>query len=402
MQGFHAGVSGVFIWQKVEWLTRLDSGSNADVVLADAYAKNLTSGIDWSAALAALIRDAEDEPLDWSNEGRGGLQSWHNLGYIPYLDYDYLGYGVDAHSISRTLEYAYNDFCVGSLAKAMGLNNYTTYLQRSGNWRNLYKADQNSSLFGNDTGFTGFYQPRYMNGTWGFQDPVACAAITGTFCSLTSDPSETFESSIWEYQFFAPHSVASLISLLGGPDSFISRIQYLNDSGILDISNEPSFLVPFLPHYASRPYLSSVYVHDIINRFFNDSTTGLPGNDDSGTMSAFNCFSLLGIFPNAGQNVYFITAPFFEAWNITNQITGLTSSMQVVNGTFGQGIAIQKVWINGQEYDRNWIGHEFFLQGWSMEIELGPEESSWGQGQENVPPSLDYTDMMNGQYFREL
>ena len=173
------------------------SGSNADVVITDAYVKNLTSGIDWQAALTAVIKDAEIEPLEWSYEGRGGLNSWHNLGYLPFLDYDYLGYGVDAHSVSRTLEYAYNDFCIGMLGQRLGLSNYTTYLSRASNWHNLYKADQNSSLSGVDTGFTGFFQPRFLNGTWGFQDPIECASITGTFCSLTSDPSETFESSIW-------------------------------------------------------------------------------------------------------------------------------------------------------------------------------------------------------------
>jgi putative alpha-1,2-mannosidase len=88
---------------------------NADVVITDAYMKNLTSGIDWAAAFSALIKGTETEPLEWSYEGRGGLISWQNLGYIPYLDYDYRGYGVNAHSVSRTLEYAYNDFCIGSL-----------------------------------------------------------------------------------------------------------------------------------------------------------------------------------------------------------------------------------------------------------------------------------------------
>lgn len=363
-------------------------GSNADVVLADAYAKNLTANINWAAALAAVIKDAEEEPLDWSNEGRGGLQSWHNLGYIPYLDYDYLGFGVDAHSVSRTLEYAYNDYCVGTLVKALGSSSNTTYLSRSSNWHNIYKVDQNSSLLGNDTGFIGFFRPRYINGSWAFPDPVACAAITGTFCSLTSDPSETFESSIWEYQFFVPHDVQALIDLLGGRQPFLDRLQYLNDSGLLDISNEPSFLVPFLPHYAARPYLSSIYIHDLVDRNWNASFTGLPGNDDSGTTSAFLVFAMLGLFPNAGQNVYFITAPYFQSWSIINKLTGQTARMEVVNRTFGTGLAIQRVWVNGEVWSKNWIGHELFIEGWLVQIELGVDESTWGQADEDLPPSL--------------
>lgn len=177
-------------------------GSNADVVLADAYVKNLTGGIDWNLAYEAVVNDAENEPLDWSNEGRGGLMSWKALDYIPFLDFDYIGFGTNSRSISRTLEYSYNDFCVATMAKALG-KNYTTYLARASNWQNLFKADQTSFINGVDTGFVGFLQPKYLNRTWGFQDPYLCSPLQG-FCSLTSNPSETFESSIWEYQLCVP------------------------------------------------------------------------------------------------------------------------------------------------------------------------------------------------------
>lgn len=174
-------------------------GSNADVMLADAHVKNLT-GIDWNLAYEAMVNDAENEPQEWSYEGRGGLQSWKRLNYIPYLDYDYLGFGTNSRSISRTLEYSYNDFCLSTLAKALGKNDdHTKYLERAHSWKNIYKADQGSFIDGKDTGFTGFFQPRFLNETWGYQDTIACSPLTG-WCSLTSNPSETFESSVWEYQ----------------------------------------------------------------------------------------------------------------------------------------------------------------------------------------------------------
>jgi predicted alpha-1,2-mannosidase len=179
-------------------------GSNADIVLADAYVKNLT-GIDWELAYKAMVNDADNEPLEWSYEGRGGLQSWKHLNYIPYLDFDYIGFGTNSRSISRTLEYAYNDYALSVVAKGLGKKDYATYLSRSGNWQNLYKEDQKSLLGnGTDTGFTGFFQPKYINGTWGYQDPIACSALT-SWCSLTSNPSETFESSIWEYLLCVYH-----------------------------------------------------------------------------------------------------------------------------------------------------------------------------------------------------
>ena len=173
-------------------------GSNADNVFGDIYVKNSTTGIDWNLAWEAVTNDAENEPIDWSNEGRGGLQSWKSLNYIPYLDFDYLGFGTNSRSISRTVEYAYNDFCISEIGRGLG-KNYTTYLSRSNDWTNIFKADQTSFINGTDTGFTGFFQPKFLNGTWGFQDPITCSPITD-FCSLTTNPQETFEDSIWEYQ----------------------------------------------------------------------------------------------------------------------------------------------------------------------------------------------------------
>ena len=165
-------------------------GSNADNVFGDIYVKNSTTGIDWLSVWDAVTNDAEHEPLDWSNEGRGGLMSWKTKNYIPYLDYDYLGFGTNSRSVSRTVEYAYNDFAISNIGKGLGKKDYTTYLQRSNNWKNLFKADQTSFINSTNTGFKGFFQPKFLNGTFGFQDPIACSPITD-FCSLTSNPQET-------------------------------------------------------------------------------------------------------------------------------------------------------------------------------------------------------------------
>lgn len=95
-------------------------GSNADNVFTDAYLKINNSGIDWTTGYAAVVKDAEVEPYDWSNEGRGGLDSWKSLGYIPVQDFDYKGFGTMTRSISRTLEYSYNDFCISQIAAGLG------------------------------------------------------------------------------------------------------------------------------------------------------------------------------------------------------------------------------------------------------------------------------------------
>lgn len=372
-------------------------GSNADVVLADAYVKNLSSAIDWHLALDAIIQDAEVEPLEWSFHGRGGLTSWKALDYIPYLDYDPFGFGTNSRSVSRTLEYSYNDFCLATLARGLGEpeDTYARYLARGTNWRNLWRADQVSLIDGADTGFQGFFQPRYANGTWGYQDPIACSNLAG-FCSLTSNPSETFEASIWQYQFLVPQDVAGLIGLMGGDDAFVSRLDFFHTSGLADISNEPVFLTAYLYHYAGRPGLSTGRIHTYIPGDFNSAAGGLPGNDDSGSMGSFLWFSAVGLFPVAGQDVYLISAPFFEGVGVTHPLTGRTATVRAVQGWDpGYGsVYIQNASVNGRPWTRSWIGHEFFTEGWALELTLGVNESSWGQALEDRPPS--YTGGSNG------
>ncbi|KAI9042306.1 GH92 family glycosyl hydrolase [Aspergillus affinis] len=371
-------------------------GSNADVVLTDAFVKNLT-GIDWDLAYEAMVNDAENEPLEWSYEGRGGLQSWKRVNYIPYLDFDYLGFGTNSRSISRTVEYSYNDFCLSTVGKALHKDEYTRYLGRASNWKNIYKSDQTSSINGTDTGFVGFFQPRYLNGTWGYQDPIACSALA-SWCSLTSNPSETFESSVWEYQFYVPHDMASLIDLLGGPDTFVSRLDFFHTSGLADVGNEPVFLTVYQYHYAGRPGLSARRAHNYIPSRFNATHSGLPGNDDSGAMGAFAIFSMLGLFPNPGQNVYLIIAPFFEAVSITHPITNKTATIRNVNfDPSYQAIYIQSATLNGKKYEKNWIGHEFFTEGMTLELVLGDTESDWGRGEDDLPPSLSSSSGAQGQ-----
>ncbi|KAF2091703.1 glycoside hydrolase family 92 protein [Saccharata proteae CBS 121410] len=368
-------------------------GSNADNVIVDAYVKNLT-GINWDDAYAALIQDAEVEPYDWSNEGRGGLDSWKTIGYIPVQDFDHKGFGTFTRSLSRSLEHAYNDFVIHFIAVLLGGKggDAEKYLERSGNWQNLFKANQTSYYNGADTGFVGFFQPKYLNGTWGFQDPLECSNIDpnpNSVCSLQNTAGETFESSIWEYQFFVPHDMATLITLLGGPITFVNRLNYLHDRDITYIGNEPAFLTVYQYHYAGRPALSAKRAHFYIPAYFGTTADGLPGNDDSGTMGAFVAFSMMGLFPNPGQDVYFIIPPFFESVNITSPVTGNTATIRNVNfDPEYNDVYIQSATLDGVPYYKNWIDHSFFLEGKELVLTLGANESAWGTRVEDLPPSL--------------
>ena len=280
-------------------------GSNADVVLADTYLKllNTTPGaaIDWATAYEAVVSDAEDEPANWAVEGRGGLTSWKGLGYIPTDDFDPYGVGPFTRSISRTVEYAYDDFCIAEMAAGLGLEaDAEKYNGRAENWKNMYNPEQTSSLpDGTDTGFAGFLQPRYLNGTFGVQDPVFCSPLLNfTSCYLNPDGHETYEGSSWLYTFFVPQDMASLIATLGGPETFVDRLDYLHESGLLYIGDEQAFLTVYQYHYAGRPAKSAERAHSYVPSQFNTTTIGIPGNDDSGAMGSFVAFTMMGVsFP---------------------------------------------------------------------------------------------------------
>ncbi|KAI0134702.1 alpha-1,2-mannosidase, putative subfamily [Xylariales sp. AK1849] len=366
-------------------------GSNADVVLADAFLKNISQGVDWEIGYEALVKDAEVEPQVWDIEGRGGLRSWKSLGYIPADDFDPDGNGLFTRSISRTSEYAYDDFCISEVAHALGKqDDYEKYLERSGNWINLYNPDQTSTINGTDTGFTGFLQPKYLNQTFGLQDPIFCSPLLNfDSCYLNPNGHETYEGSSWLYTFFAPHDMANLITTLGGPETFVDRLDYLHESGLLYIGDEQAFLPVYQYHYAGRPGKSAARIHAYIPARFNDTTAGIPGNDDSGAMGSFVALSMLGVFPNPGQDVYFITPPFFPSVSITNQQTGKTATIR--NANFDAAYAniyVQSATLNGEAYTKNYLTHSFFLDGGTLELTLSPVEStSWGTGEADVPPS---------------
>ncbi|KAF4631465.1 hypothetical protein G7Y89_g6666 [Cudoniella acicularis] len=373
-------------------------GSNADVVLADSYLKNITAGVDWETGYKAVVSDAEDEPLDWSVEGRGGLTSWKNLGYIPTDDWDPYGSGPFTRSISRTVEYAYNDFCIAEIAKGLGkTGDVEKYLSRSDNWKNMWKPDQISFVTNTtghinetvDSGFVGFLQPRYLNGTFGYQDPSLCSPLYNyTSCFLDPKGHETYEGSCWLYTFYVPQDMATLIPTLGGPQKFTDRLSYFHTSGLLYMGDEQAFLPVFQFHYAGRPGLSAYFSHFYIPSQFNDTLTGIAGNDDSGAMGSFTTLAMMGLWPISGQNVYLITPPYFPSVNVTNGQTGKKATIRNINFDAGYAnIYIQSATLNGKPYTKNWITHNFWLDGGVLELTLGKNESSWGTRPADLPPS---------------
>ncbi|KAI0875709.1 glycoside hydrolase family 92 protein [Hypoxylon argillaceum] len=371
-------------------------GSNADVVLADALLKNLTRGIDWALGYEAAVSDAEDEPSDWSVSGRGGIESWHALGYIPVDDDDRKGTGPLSRSISRTVEYAYDDFAIALMARALGHEaDAAKYLKQSHNWENLWDADSPDRYYDAAAGsvvqgsaFRGFLQPRRRNGTFASQAPRLCSPAHEQHVCYFDTRHATYEGSPWLYSFYAPHDMAAVVGLMGGAAAFVERLDYFHASGINYMGNEPNFLPTFLFHYAGRPARSAHWVRQYIPAQFNSSVAGIPGNDDC-AMGAFSAFAFMGFFPVAGQDVYLLTPPLFREVSIRTMDGRGWATLRNVNFDPAHGdMYIQSAKLNGKAYTKNWITHEFFTKGGVLEFVLGPQEGQWGTREEDLPPSL--------------
>ncbi len=284
---------------------RTQGGSNAEIVLADALAKGLP--LDYELALEAMLKDATVPPADDEAEGRGGLMEYNTLGYIPY--------GIPRAG-NRTVEYSFCDWAIAQVAKHLGKNKLCRkYLTQSLRWRNLWRGNYEHG------GARGFIMPRDAQGQWLDHLSFGHSRLQALTFRYTPDTSYEgpwyckwwdcfmYEASSWEYSFSIPHDIPSLIDSCGGPMAFEARLDTFFARNYYNVANEPSFLTPCLYHWIDKPERSGKRIRDIISLHFNDTPNGLPGNDDSGAMSSWLAFHLLGLYPLAGTDTYLIHSP---------------------------------------------------------------------------------------------
>jgi predicted alpha-1,2-mannosidase len=247
------------------------------------------AGINWKDAYAILKHDADFERKGY--EGSYGDTAtvdsvYCKTGWIP----------AGIMSCSKTLEYAYNDYCAAEMAKSLGtMADYRNYLDRSSEWENLWDSSLTSD------GFNGFIAPREANGTWVGIDPKK---------EWGSWHKYFYEGSSWTYSYFVPHQFGKLVELCGGKEKYAARLNHALEEGLIDYSNEPAFLAIHTFHYASRSDLASLWVRRLMKTGYTMS--GYPGNDDSGAMGSWFVFAAMGFFPNAGQNLYYLHGPAFS------------------------------------------------------------------------------------------
>ena len=368
---------------------RVQGGSNADNVLADAYVKGIGSGvINWTEGYAAMLKDAEVTPYNnfdpedftqSTKEGRGALPDWLKYGYVT-PDY--------GRSISKTVEYSLNDFAVSQVAKGEAPQDVSKYLNRSAGWQRIWKQNVTS------LGYSGFLAPLYGNGSIQPYDPLSCGG-----CEWSSI---TYEGLPWEYSWTIPFDMQTLIGFMGGPNATESRLDTmfvpgLRTSGVgsggnngqgttlFNPGNEPSFATPFLYNYLQgRQYKSVLHSREIVNTYYTTAPGGLPGNSDAGAIDSWLLWNLMGIYPVVTQPVYLLLSPWFD--DITMNLGGGKTLHITTEGLSDTSYYVQSVTVNDQPWNQSWVSHSDITGGNStIHFVLGDQPQSWDVGA--LPPS---------------
>jgi len=322
-------------------------GYHSVSVIADAYSKGIRS-FDHELALEAMIHSASLNHF--------GLDSYKNRGYIAADD--------ESESVSKTLEYAYDDWCIAQFAGAIGKTQIAdSFYKRSQNYRNIFNPE------------TGFMQSK-MNGRW----------------NPSFDPTEVnfnfTEANSWQYSFFVPHDISGLIDLHQGQSQFENKLDELFEtSSVLkgrhqsDITgligqyahgNEPSHHMAYLYNYIGKPWKTQERVAQIMNTQYSNKPDGLSGNEDCGQMSSWYVMSAMGLYAvNPGSTNFVIGTPNFEEMKI-NLENGNTFLIKALNLS-KSNIYVQSIELNGKRYSKSFLPYLEILNGGQLIFHMGDQ-----------------------------
>ncbi|KAF9629758.1 hypothetical protein BFW01_g10961 [Lasiodiplodia theobromae] len=360
------------------WNGRVQGGTNADNVLADAYVKGVRGAINWDAGYAAMLTDAEKVPANSNDpstapdvsstkEGRGALPDWLHYGWIT---------PTYSRAVSRAVEYSANDFGLYQMACGLGRDDDATkYIRRSRNWRNHWNSNATA------LGFSGFVVPRNADGTFVEQDPLSCGD-----CYWASP---YYEDNPYTYSFNAIHDMDNLISRAGGSSTFVKRLDAFFSQKLYNPGNEPSFTTPYLYNYAGRQDLTVRQIRTTGYNSYNAGRGGIPGNSDAGAMQSWILWNMIGLYPVTGQTTFLVGSPWVEQLTISlgdGKSLNITSNVDAATQR-GQGAYyVQSLTVNGEAWDKSWVTWEdVFAEGGEMAFVLGTTPQNWATG--DAPPS---------------
>ncbi len=337
-------------------------GYHAVPVIADAYVKGIRD-YDAPKALKAMISTAEANEL--------GKEYYREFGYIPAEK--------EHESVSKTLEYAYDDWTIAQMAKALGdTEAYQTFIQRAQNYKNMF--DPVSKMMRGKSNHR-WWQPFYPE------------EINFNYTEANS----------WQYSFYVPQDVEGLAQLHGGPEMLEQKLDELFTTSsetygrdMKDISgmigqyahgNEPSHHMAYLYNYLDKSWKSQKLVRQILSEQYSNAPDGLSGNEDCGQMSAWYILSSLGLYAvSPGNDQYNIVAPLLEKADVHLE-NGKVFKIRV-KGQSPNNPYVQSLKLNGKNYNKAFLLHKDIMEGGTLEFELGPEPNqSWGVGITNRPKS---------------
>jgi predicted alpha-1,2-mannosidase len=329
-------------------------GDPADIVIADSWVKGVR-GFDLAEAYALLRLTAMGPTPDGAPYGgRGGIAEYIDLGFVPIE--------AAGASASRTLEFAYADFALETLAAALGeAADEAAFDRRSRAYANLWNPD------------TRFFGGRHADGSFAADDdPHAWRDWWA-------------EGSAWQYLWYAPHDLDGLAALHGGRAALLDRLDaFFEASAAEDYfpllpsrdywhGNEPDLHAPWIYAALDRPAAAQRWVRWVLDRHYGTGPDGLPGNDDSGTLSAWYVFASLGFFPIAGLDHYLLASPIF-----TRAVLHLAGGDLVVEApTAGDGVLyVREASLAGTPLDRARVRHAD-LAGATLRFELSTAPTGW-------------------------
>ncbi len=340
------------VWNMWASETDMMIGYHAVAVIADAYLKGI-GGFDAEKALEACVATANLDDYR-------GIGAYKKLGYVPCDLKD--PYNADDWSLSKTLEYAYDDHCIARMAEKMGRTDIAEeFYRRAQNYRNVYNPE------------TGFMQPRDSRGH--FVEPFSPDDYTPHIC----------ESNGWQYFWSVQHDVEGLIELAGGKERFAQKLDSMftyhpGEDDELPIfstgmigqyahGNEPSHHVIYLFNAVGQPWKTQQYAARVMHELYLNTPAGLCGNEDCGQMSAWYVFSAMGFYPvDPVSGRYELGTPLYPEVKL-HLADGKTFTVRA-NGVSRENCYVKSVKLNGVPYDKTYITHEQILSGGVMEIEM--------------------------------
>jgi predicted alpha-1,2-mannosidase len=342
-------------------------GDHAIAMIADAYVKGIR-GFDAEEAYRLMRRNAMETPASAEEyadgRGRRALASYLKYGFVPLEDPVREAFHR-GEQVSRTLEYAYDDFALSKMAEALGkTEDAKMFLARAGNYKNVIDPS------------TGFARGRHADGSWDAPfDPA------GKYAYIT-------EGLPFQYTFFVPQDIEGLIRLVGGRPAFLDKLDRLFDLKLYDHGNEPSHHNAYLYDYAGAPWKTQQRVRQVMDEQYLDSAAGLAGNDDCGQMSAWYVISALGFYAVApGTPIYEIGTPLFDE-AVIHAPGGRPFTIRAPGAAGGRQY-IQSARLNGKPITRTWISHEEIVRGGELAFTMGSQPNrNWGSRPEDAPPSL--------------